>query len=714
MNRRTASRLAWAGFAFYLAMGTLSQIVLWMARDITRASGWSGTSFTANLLLGTLMGTFPLVGSLIVSRRPDNRLGWVLVTIGSVVGVGQLAVAYDLWGLGLHPGSLPGAGIAATVDSASWVPMIGLMGIFVLLLFPDGHLPAPRWRWVAWVLGAGMSLAFLANLLNPGPLGGGNFPAIANPLGIQALRSVLKILVGAILVIPLGILASAVSVIGRYRRSRGVERLQMKWLVTAATMIAAVYAVTIVLSIFVFPTPLGGKPPSALAILQLASVMSFALLPISIGFAVLRYKLYEIDVIINKALVYGSLAVFISVVYVALVVGIGQLLRNEHSVVLSIAATAIVAVAFEPVRARVQRVANRLVYGKRATPYEVMAGFSRRMAETAAMAEVLPDMAETAARGVGAEHSRVRVLLPGGSERVETWPAGADPTGDAYGQTVEVSHRGERVGDISITKPAGEQITPAEGKLLTDLAAQAGLAMHNVRLAASLEARLAELDQQSAQLAVSRQRLVTARDAQRRGLERDIREGPQRQLTAIGQRLEEVEALAATAPSDAETLLGRLGEDANATLEGLRDLARGIFPPLLADKGVVAALDAHIRKIGANAHIEASRAFTGRRFDADTEACIYFCCLQALQNVLRHADNAPSIVTLDLAAEGISFTVRDEGPGFDAAVTEPGMGMQIMRDRVDALEGELDIRSAPGDGTVVTVHIPVSVAEPVA
>lgn len=706
MKDRTASRLAWGSFAVYLTMGVLSQIALWGARGAPSGSGWDGSSFGTNLALGTLFLIYPLVGALIVSRRPANWLGWILVLIGVVLAIGQFSVAYAVFGLTLHPGSLPGAGAAAAIDAASWVPMIGLMGIFVLLLFPDGHLPSPRWRWVGWTLGVGMSVTFLIVVIAPGQLGAGKFPRMDNPIGIEALRPFVGVLQSSILIIPLGIIAAAVSVIGRFRRSRGTERLQMKWLVAAGALVAAIYAVTIIWSLAV-PVPAGAQAPLGLSLLQMLSLVSFALLPISIGFAVLKYKLYEIDVIINKTLVYGSLAVFITVVYVALVVGIGQFLRNDRSVVLSIAATAIVAVAFQPVRERVQRVANRVVYGKRATPYEVMAGFSRRMAETAALAEVLPDMAETAARGVGAERSRVRVLLPGGVERVETWPAVAGPNVDAYGRTVDVSHHGERIGDISIAKPVGEPITPAEDHLLTDLAAQAGLAMHNVRLAASLEARLAELHEQSAQLAVSRQRLVTARDAQRRGLERDIREGPQRQLTAIGQRLEELEALAVSAPSDAEALLGRLGEDANATLEGLRDLARGIFPPLLADKGVVAALEAHIRKIGANARAEASPAFAEQRFDADAEACVYFCCLQALQNVIRHADNARSTITLDVGGDTIACSVRDEGPGFDTFSSEPGMGMQIMRDRVDALEGTLDVRSGNA-GTTINISIPVS------
>jgi signal transduction histidine kinase len=298
------------------------------------------------------------------------------------------------------------------------------------------------------------------------------------------------------------------------------------------------------------------------------------------------------------------------------------------------------------------------------------------------------------------------VVLPGADERVTVWPEGA--TGDHFDRVVDVTYQGEHIGDIAIAKPAGEQLTPAEDGLLSDLAAQAGLAMHNARLAASLEIRLAELGERSRELEGSRQRLVTARDAQRRGLERDIREGPQRQLLAIGQQLTHTSTLLADEPDLALAQLDHLGEEANATLEGLRDLARGIFPPLLADKGVASALDAHIRKVGAHATVDVTPAFNAQRFDVDTEACVYFCCLQAIQNVLRHAGNATATVGLDVNDRTLTFSVRDTGPGFEIDTTPEGMGIQIVRDRIAALNGSLVLESHPGRGTTVMGRLPVA------
>jgi signal transduction histidine kinase len=202
---------------------------------------------------------------------------------------------------------------------------------------------------------------------------------------------------------------------------------------------------------------------------------------------------------------------------------------------------------------------------------------------------------------------------------------------------------------------------------------------------------------QAAALRVSRERLVTARDAQRRGLQRDIQDGPERQLLEIGRRLATVER-----PEQ----LNPLVDQANATLDGLRDLARGIFPPLLAEQGVVAALGSHIRKVGAQATVDASDAFRARRFNPDTEACVYFCCLQAIQNVIRHAANAPCVVRLALDGDDIVLSIEDRGPGFVVADSPRGMGLQIVQDRVDALEGTLTTESKPGRGTIVGIRIP--------
>ena len=243
---------------------------------------------------------------------------------------------------------------------------------------------------------------------------------------------------------------------------------------------------------------------------------------------------------ISKAVLFALLGVFIAAVYIAIVVGIGTVLGSTTSPALSLAATVAVAVLFQPVRTRMQRLANRLVYGERATPYEVMAGFSERVADTVSTDQVLPQMAAAAGRGVGAVEATVRVRLPGGLERVERWSSSStERTSEPW--SVEVAYQGEIVGDLTVAKTASDPLSPGEQELLRDLGSQAGLALHNVRLTDELSIRLRELDEQAAALRVSRERLVTARDAQRRGLQRDIHEGPEHQLLDIGRRLAAVE-----------------------------------------------------------------------------------------------------------------------------------------------------------------------------
>jgi signal transduction histidine kinase len=422
-------------------------------------------------------------------------------------------------------------------------------------------------------------------------------------------------------------------------------------------------------------------------------------------------RLSDIDVVVNKTVVYGSLAAFIAIVYVAIVVGAGSLLGSgdEPNVGLQVAATAVVAVAFQPVRQRVQRLANRLVFGERATPYEVMTDFAERIAGALSLEDALPQMADAAARGVGATSATIRLFLPDGSERTVTSPIDAQPDGET--RSVDVVHGGERVGSLSVAKRAGEPLTPAEEVLLSDVAAQAGLALRNVGLTFELEERLRQIELQAEQLRQSRQRLVTARDVQRRRLERDVREGAQRQLERIGSHLREALALLEGNGERAAELLEQIETETGLALDRLRDLARGIFPPLLADEGIAPALEAHIRKLGGPG--ELSNQLNGARFDPDIEAAVYFCCVQALQNAVRHAPGSRVEVTIALRDDDLVFSVRDYGAGFDPGRIRRGMGFEIMHDRMEALGGTLEVVSSPGSGTTVNGRVPARVAEAV-
>ena len=672
-----------------------------------------GHKFALAAIGASLALSYSIVGAIVASRRPENAIGWLFLVASGLWAITVLAAGYATFAVSHGTTNSQLAIRADWLQAWLYAPALFVAILPMFLLFPDGRPLTPRWRpLVALAFVAIVTGAFLEATMPASYEANGAETAFitANPYVVsmpQWLVSALNVIAGAGLVIVL--VGGLVSLGLRFRRSRGDERAQLRWLLYAFACLFTASVLLYGVSTYLFHS----DPYSGPGILPIVSVVltfgSIVFVPIAMGIAIVKYRLYDLDVVITKTVVYATLAAFITGVYVAIVVGLGHALRSEHSVVLSVAATAIVAVAFQPVRVRVQHVANRLVYGRRADPYEVMAGFAERVAGTLSVDRVLPEMAEAAALGVGAAQARIRVFLAGGDRDV-VWPPGADGH-VGVAETIPVAYQGTPVGEITVTKPPNDPLTPGEGGLLGDLARQAGLALHNVRLTDELALRLQELAEQSAQLQISRQRLVTARDAQRRGLERDIREGPERRLIDIGRRVRDATALVDADPGSTEALLDRLGADANTTLEGLRDLARGIFPPLLADQGIVPALEAHVRKVGANATIELDPALRDRRFDADTEACVYFCCLQAIQNVIRHAGNAACTIRLGLDDRGLVFSIRDEGPGFDADARPPGMGRQIMMDRVDALEGRLEIDAAPGKGATVTIHIPLRKAE---
>jgi signal transduction histidine kinase len=312
-------------------------------------------------------------------------------------------------------------------------------------------------------------------------------------------------------------------------------------------------------------------------------------------------------------------------------------------------------------------------------------------------------LAEAAAKGVGGVRSRVRLFLPGGREHCYVWPPDAlDDEG--YDRTVTVAHRGEILGDIGVAKVKGEDITEADEQLLAGLASQASLALRNLRLAGELEERLEELR-------ASRERIVTAQDRERRRIERDIHDGAQQQLVALAINLGLAKTLVAEEPEEATALLEQLKAEARETLETLRDLARGVFPPLLMDSGLVPALQAHIAKVGMGAEVYADSVAT-TRFDPQVEAAVYFCCREALQNASKHAPGAD--VSLRLVYQGglLGFSVTDTGDGFDPAAVHEGSGLHNLADRLEALGGHLEVRSGPGQGTTVAGQVPAKALAP--
>lgn len=635
-----------------------------------------------------VMVAMATVGALILSRLPKHPIGRIFLGIGAIPMVGSFGESYSEVAILERPG-LPG-GVPIAMLAGYWFPVLFTLLVFLFLLFPTGRHLSERWRWVARFAVVWFIVGLL-HLVQPGRLGNGTLP-VQNPLGVDAVKPYFDTFSNIWFSLTLlGLLAAIISMIVRFRRSRGEERQQLKWFGYGA----AALGIDLLVDGLLLDTIVGIDSG---VFGDVVAAASFMFIPVGAGIGIFRYRLYDIDIVINKTVVYGALAAFITAVYAGIVVGIGSLVGagGEPNLGLSLAATAIVAVAFQPVRQRVQRFANKLVYGERVTPYEAVTSFSHRMAESLSLDQVLPQMAEAAAKGVGGIRSRVKLSLPGGGEQVITWPDGSSE--NSFDRTLAVMHQGEQVGEISVSKGAGEQFTKGEEKLLNDLASQAGLVMRNLRLTGELQQRLVELQE-------SRKRIVAAQDEERRRMERDIHDGAQQHLVSMAVKLGLAKNILARDPQKASALLEEVKKTNDEAVETLRDLARGLFPQILTERGLPAALHAHVAKAGLGARVESER-LAGARFDIEVEANVFFCIREAIQNATKHAPGAPITVRLSAHDGWVAFSVIDQGPGFDPSRVRLGSGLQNMKDRMEALGGTLEVVSSPGSGTQISGRVP--------
>jgi signal transduction histidine kinase len=651
------------------------------------------------------LASIAIIGAVVASRQPRNPIGWILSSIALWVGV-VIVASHLYWTLAYEDPTPSGLAVFCTW-LVSWVWIFAMMPALMLfpLYFPSGRPPSPRWRWVEWVFVAAVVTVFVGTAFAPGELEEvyDQYP-VANPVGPDGrLGDVVKLvnLLGSGFMV-LGILAGPVSLVVRFRRSVDIERQQIKWVASAAVLFPI---------LFIMPTDQFAGEDVGFAML----LFGLLILAVAVAFSILRYRLYDIDVVINKAVVFTALAGFITAVYAGVVVGLGRLLPvGEQNLGLAIMATALVAVAFEPVRLRVQHWANRLVYGKRATPYETLAAMTGKLGDSADPGSALNEAATLLAEGTGAAQAVVWVTREGwlvprataGDSVAAPAPLkldGNEPP-EIDGAIVQaVRHEGHLVGALSLAKRPGEGVSSADRRLLEELAGQAALLLANTRLRSRLSDRLEELR-------ASRRRMLAAHDRARHALERDLHDGAQQELVALKVKLGLARTIATR--EEAPELATRLTDAitvADQAVDTLRDVARGIYPPLLETEGLAAALTAQARRADLAVTVLDR---TNMRYSREIEATAFFCVREALMNASLHANAGHAHVELDSEDAGLTVIVSDDGIGFDLDVTPQRDGLTHMYDRADAAGGVLDVDSHPGRGTTITLSLPVTALEP--
>jgi len=621
--------------------------------------------FLVVFLVGAVIA-WGIAGALVGHRRPENPIGLLLAFESFLIGYAALTDQVAR--------SLPGSAFEAfNADIQGYlVPML-LAGPLILLLFPDGRPPSRRWNFVPWLFAISMVTGVIG--LGLAPEQSISWSTTASALATTAAFTGLG-----------GAALAVVSVIVRFRRSRGTERAQMRWLAIVAAIGAICFAGAFASAVFLGEENLANAVFFTLWLLDLAIG-----LPAAIGISVLRYRLWELDVVVKKTVVALILTLVIGVPVLLLLAASSQLLIwAVPNAIYTLVGGVALGILVVPIVRLARRIAKRIAFGKRATPYEVLTAFGERMGETYSTEDVLPRMAQLLASATGAKSARV-LLRIGGELREEA----STGEGSAEENLVPVVFEGEDLGAIAATFPASDPIDDSKRRLMENLAAQAGLVLRNVKLIEELRA--------------SRQRLVAAQDEERRKIERNIHDGAQQQLVALSVQLKLLGAMVERDPAKARALADDLGQASTQALEDLRDLARGIYPPLLADRGLATALESQARKAAVPTTVETDGI---GRYPQEVESAIYFCALEALNNVAKYAGATSAEVQLAKEGGHLTFQVRDDGAGFDVDARKHGTGLQGMADRLDAIGGTLEIRSTPGSGTSVMGRVRVGSENP--
>ena len=661
-------------------------IVLGAAFVLAGANGYE----RSDLLLFLSEPLAALVGGLILARQPRNPVGWLIVGHALCFTLGEFCRQYALFGVLTRPGSLPFAHALAWPAYWLWGPGLTLGLALLPLYFPDGRLISPRWRFGLWFIVLVMASVTLTMAFQRSDA---ETPGISNPLGLLGSRSV----DGAIRAIfnvlwMVAVLVGLASLAVRFRYAVPEQRRQIQWLVYALALLLAGELVL----------------PSAGFFSALIGAVLFGGVWVAIGVAVLRYRLYDIDFILNRTLVYGALTALVIGVYVALVAYLGALFNSAGNLAISLMATGVVAVLFQPLRQRLQRGVNRLLYGARDEPYTVVALLGKRLEASLAPQAVLTTIVETVVQTLKLPYAAISVGV--GPSETPVAAAGRDDAGERRVVSVPLVYQGEPVGDLRVVPRAGEaELSPADRRLLHELARQIGVALSAVRLTVDLQR--------------ARERLVSAREEERRRLRRDFHDGLGPALAAQTLKLGSARHFLTRDPAIADRLLAELEHDIGGAIQEVRRLVHALRPPALDDLGLVGALRLLAAQyggedgMGPGPRVAIDVSVDLPSLPAAVEVAVYRIAQEALTNVVRHAEANRCRMKLaiergSLGRPSIVLEVTDDGLGIEAGPGE-GVGLHSMRERAAELGGTCTITLRAEGGTVVRAELPLTNGEDV-
>jgi two-component system, NarL family, sensor kinase len=667
------TRAATVGMAIVVVVLVVAAVVL-NALSGSHATSWG---LVGVAIVGLLMSAG--VAGLIGVRLPGHPIGLLLAGASLLIALSWIAEAYAIYAVLAHPGSLPAGRIAVLWTDASWPTLFAGVAA-IAFVFPDGRLPSPRWRRVA--VGAGASfVGLIAVGLFTRERFDAPFEHVTSPL--PNLSGPLAPVQGLLLATTVaGLIASAVAVRTRYLRADGVERVQILWLACAAWLVPVTVIVCIGGILF------ANDPDGLIFGFLLATVVAF---PAAIGVAVLRYRLYELDRVVNRALVYGALTVGVVALYATVVVALGSLVQSSDSFLISLVGTGVVVVAVQPARTWLQRRVDRLMYGDRDDPYAGLSRLATRLQASVAPDAALSTIVTAVAEALRVPFVAIDLARDTASERAATHGR----PGRSEHVTVALAFQGERVGDLVVEERApGEPFGAADRRLLNDLAGHAGAAVHAIRLTADLQH--------------SRERLVLAREEERRRIRRDLHDGLGPALAGAVLQADAARDLIVKEPEAADALLGSLREGLQAAVADIRALVYALRPPALDELGLVPALHeqaARLNATGSGPRISIDGPDELPDLPAAVEVAAYRIAVEAITNAVRHSGASTCSVRLCLNG-GLEIDVVDDSAQA-LRYFRPGVGIASMRERAGELGAVLTVEPARGGGTHVHTVLPV-------